>query len=211
MQTEEIIQGSPEWFELRKGRATGSEIHKILGVQGFGQTGKTYAFEKAVEIVFGLPDEDEQVETWDMARGKQLEPLAFQKFADTNFFEVKKCSFIPYGENAGASPDGETSNKGVVEIKCPRRSKFFKYILNGKKEISKEYMAQIQMEMKSAKAEIGYFFNYYLDKGFEMHHEIIIEPDLKIQNLIDERLEEFVSIRDSYVKELRNNTQFNFL
>lgn len=211
MQTEEIIQGTEEWFNLRKGRATGSEIYKLLGARGLGETGKTYAFEKAVEIVFGLPDEDERLETWDMLRGKQLEPLAFQKFAENNFFEVQKCSFIPYGENAGSSPDALTSNNGVLEIKCPRRTKFFRYILHGAKEISSEYMSQIQMEMKSANAEVGYFFNYYLDKGFEMHHEIIVEPDLKIQELIDERINEFVEIRDSYVVELRNNTQFNFL
>ena len=45
----ESNQRSEEWFKQREGRATASEIHKLMGIKGLGETGKTYAFEKAIE------------------------------------------------------------------------------------------------------------------------------------------------------------------
>lgn len=53
-----MLQRSEDWFEARKGRFTASDIHKLLGVRGLGQTGESYIFEKAVEEVFGLDEED---------------------------------------------------------------------------------------------------------------------------------------------------------
>jgi hypothetical protein len=37
-----IEQRSEEWFEMRKGRITSSEIYKIMGKDNFSETAKTY-------------------------------------------------------------------------------------------------------------------------------------------------------------------------
>ena len=42
-------QRSNEWLEQRYGKFTSSEIHKLLGVRGLGETGKNYAIDKAIE------------------------------------------------------------------------------------------------------------------------------------------------------------------
>ena len=190
----EITQRTDEWFNHRLGKCTASEIHKILGIKGFGETGETYTFEKACEIVFGLPDEDEQIETRDTRRGKELEPLAFSKFKELkefDFLEVENVGFINYNNYSGASPDGKVSNNSNLEIKCPRRNKFFKLIVKGFDAIDKTY-----------------FFNYYIDKGFEMWHEIEVYPDDKIIKLIDERLLMFYDKREDYIHQIKKNQQF---
>ncbi|WP_448607612.1 lambda exonuclease family protein [Paenimyroides ceti] len=213
MRQVEIQQRTKEWFELRTGRATGSEISKILGIKTFGLTGESYAYEKACEMVFGLPDEEESFESFDMIRGRELEPLAFNKFKELkefDFLDVSETTFIPYGEYAGASPDGFVSDNSSLEIKCPRRNKFFRYIAFGKDEISKEYYSQMQMQMLCAKTDRTYYFNYYIDNGFEMWHEIVVERDEEHIDFIKSRLDMFKEKRDSYIDSIKKNMQFVF-
>ena len=60
----EMEQRSDDWFSQRQGKCTASEIYKILGVRGFGETGETYTFDKACEMIFGLPSEEERIDTF---------------------------------------------------------------------------------------------------------------------------------------------------
>ena len=203
-------QRSNDWFEARKGRFTGSQIHKLLGVKGLGETGKTYAFENACDIVFGF-NEDEGFTSFDMQRGIDLEPIAFNKFAELkqlDFISVEKCTFFPYGDNAGASPDGIVGDKAILEIKCPKPYKFFNLVANGVAEIDKNYFQQMQMEMLCTNSEKAYFFNYIIYNGIPMWHELIVERDEKVIDLIKERIIEATEIRDEYVLKLKSNIQF---
>lgn len=205
-----IVQRSSEWRDMRAGRFTGSEIHKLLGIKGLGKTGESYAFEKAVEIVFGR-DEDENFESFDMKRGKELEPYAFAKFKEMKeleFTNVEECVFFPYGDNAGASPDGLCGDDGVVEIKCPRPTKFFNIVANGLSVIDSEYYDQMQMEMLCAKCDKAYFFNYLIYNGQPMWHELLIERDETRISFIKARIEEATIVRDRFVEQLKNNAQF---
>lgn len=209
--SETIQQRSNEWFEQRRGKCTASELHKIMGVKGFGETGETYTFEKACEIVFGLPDDDEKITTFDMLRGQQLEPLAFNKLKEIkelDFLEVEASEFILYNDYSGASPDGKVSNNYNVEIKCPKRNNFFKIVALEEKAIKKEYFLQMQFQMMTTKTEGTYFFNYYIDKGFEMWHEIEVLPCEKTIKLIDERLKMFYEKREGYINLIKKNKQF---
>src|ERR1019366_6140597 len=141
-----------EQHELRRGKFTGSEIIKILGIKGLGDTGDSYAFEKAVEIVFGIDEDAEEIlsNNWDVKRGNELEPLAFRKFSElksADFITVDKCQFFAHADNAGASPDGIVGTDAVLEIKCPKPNKLLKLMALGSSEIDKGYVAQMQMEM----------------------------------------------------------------
>jgi predicted phage-related endonuclease len=200
-----MLQRSDEWHELRAGRFTGSEVHKLMGVKGMGQTGDTYAFEKACDIVFGRNLEEKFV-SYDMARGVELEPVAFEKFQELSFNEVNECGFFCYGDNFGASPDGIISDNGVLEIKCPKPLKLFGLIAGN--QIDNEYIYQMQSEMLVTNSDYCAFFNYSIYNGHPMWHEIIIKRDQSIIDKILERVEEAVLVRDKYVELLRNNTQF---
>lgn len=203
-------QRSENWYNERLGKFTASEIHKLLGVKGLGQTGETYAFEKACELVYGI-DEEESFISYDMQRGITLEPLAFRKFKELKemeFIEVKESYFFPYTENAGASPDGVVGEDAILEIKSPRSKKFFNLVAKGYDAIDKEYIAQMQMQMLCSNSQRCHFFNYIIFNSQEMWHDIIVERDEKMIELIKERIAEAVKIRDDYKQYLIENKQF---
>jgi len=204
-------QRSDDWFKARLGRFTASLITDLLGDKGLGLTGDTYAFEKACEIVYGI-DEEEDFSSFDMKRGVELEPLAFRKFQemkDLEFIDVKESYFFPFTDNAGASPDGLVGNDAILEIKCPRSKKFFKLVAKGVSAIDKIYIHQMQMQMLCSNSQRCHFFNYIIFNGVEMWHELIVERDEKIIELIKERIKEAVKIRDEYVEYLIKNQQFD--
>lgn len=205
-----MLQRSSDWFDARKGRFTASDIHKLLGVRGLGQTGESYIFEKAIEEVFGLDEEDTFVSN-DMQRGITLEPLAFRKFKELkefDFLDVQETTFFSFGSHAGASPDGLVGNDAILEIKCPRPTKFFNLVAKGIEAIDKEYIAQMQMQMLCTNSVKAYFFNYIIFNGKEMWHEIEVERDEKMIDLIKERIGQAIKIKQDFVQYLITNKQF---
>lgn len=206
-----MLQCSEDWFEARKGRFTASDIHKLLGVRGLGQTGESYIFEKAVEEVFGLEDKEDEFVSKDIQRGVTLEPLAFRKFKELkefDFLDIQETTFFPYGSHAGASPDGLVGNDAILEIKCPRPTKFFNLVAKGIEAIDKEYIAQMQMQMLCTNSNKAYFFNYIIFNGKEMWHEIEVQRDEKMIDLIKERIEQAIKIKQDFVEYLITNKQF---
>jgi len=205
-----MLQRSEEWFKARLGRFTASEIHKLMGVKGLGLTGESYCFEKASEIVFGV-DEEDSFTSYDMQRGTTLEPLAFRKFKELKepeFIEVKECTLFPYGNDACASPDGLVGNDAVLEIKCPRSTKFFNLVAKGVDAIDKEYFYQMQFQMMCTNSIKAHFFNYQIFNGVEMWHEIEVDRCEETIKKIDERIKEATVLRNEFIEYLINNKQF---
>lgn len=204
-------QRSPEWHLARAGRFTASEIHKLLGVQGLGKTGLTYAFEKACEIVMGI-DLSWNVETWDMRRGTETEPEAFavlKQIMAAEFLQIEECSFFPYGDNAGASPDGIVIGKPIIsEIKCPRPEKVLALIRDGESGIDPDHMKQMQMEMLCTNSDVCYYFNYSTWNDKPIYHLIKVKRDESIIEKIKVRIDEAVQKRDEYAQQLLTNKQF---
>jgi len=201
-------QRSKEWYDIRKGRFTASRISELMGVKGLGLTGENYAFELACEEVFGI-EEDNEFISYDMQRGINLEPMAFEKFKsikELEFIDVEKCSFFVYGQNSGASPDGLVGTDSILEIKCPRSTKFFKLIKDG--IIDKNYIYQMQMQMMCTNSIKAHFFNYLIFNGREMWHEIIVERDETIIDLIKSRIEDATKLKEEFKEYLINNKQF---
>lgn len=207
-----LEQRSSEWFDARLGKFTASRISELLGIRGLNKTGDNYCFEKAVELVYGK-DEEDDFTSFDMQRGITLEPLAFRKFQELkemDFITVEEASFFSYGKNSGASPDGMVDKDAVLEIKCPRSTKFFGLIKDGKEAIDPGYYDQMQMQMLCTKSDRAHFFNYQIFNGVEMWHELIVDRDEERIELIKERILEATEVRDKYVKTLMENQQFEW-
>ena len=203
-----MLQRSKEWYDARLGRFTASRISELMGVKGLGLTGENYAFELACEEVFGI-EEDADFVSYDMQRGINLEPMAFEKFKlikQLEFIDVQKCSFFAYGQNSGASPDGLVNNVAILEIKCPRSNKFFKLVKDS--IIDKNYIYQMQMQMMCTNSIKAHFFNYLIFNGVEMWHEIIVERDEKMIDLIKSRINEASKLKEEFKQYLINNKQF---
>ena len=113
-----IEQRSPEWFEIRKGKITSSEIHKIMGKGDFNETAKSYLLEKVCELYGGVTEPATGTAlTW----GTELEPVAIQHYEEVKGVKVEKASFIPFDKYYGGSPDGLLT-PGIIEVKCPFKS-----------------------------------------------------------------------------------------
>jgi hypothetical protein len=200
-------QRSNEWLAQRYGKFTASEIYKLLGARGLGETGKTYAIDKAIEQLYGQMNEN--FVSYDMQRGIEQEPLAFEKFksiVSLDFLEVETCGFFEDSEHSGSSPDGLVSDDGILEIKCPNSTNFFKVVATG--EIDPKYFAQMQKQMNDTKRSKAYFFNYLIHEGKEYHHLIIVNRDEDfITNMID-RIEQATEIKTEYINLINNNKQF---
>lgn len=203
---ESVQQRSLEWHQERLGKFTASEIHKLMGIKGLGETGKTYAFEKAVEELYG--EVEDNFVSYDMERGTELEPLAFAKFKELKsleFLEVKNCWFFS-GDFHGASPDGLVSDDATLEIKCPKATTFFKLVADG--EVDKKYFYQMQHQMMLTGREKSYFFNYFIFEGQEFWHEIIVNRDDKVCDLIWDRILEAEEIKQEYINKLKSKQQW---
>jgi len=153
----DIIQGTPEWFEARRGKVTGSRIADVLmksNLAGY----RNYLAQLACERITGTVEES--YESYDMARGKELEPLARSLYEFLNDVKVVEVGFVdhPYIPMMGCSPDGLIIDKeatesddvghieGMIEIKCPKSAQHQDLLLGG--AIDGKYIKQMQ-EQKS--------------------------------------------------------------
>lgn len=203
----ESVQRTLNWHQQRLGRFTASEIYKLMGIKALGLTGQSYAFDKAVEELFG--EVEENFVSYDMERGIELEPLAFAKFKELksfDFIDVTECGFFNLGDNAGASPDGLVGEDAILEIKCPKANTFFKLVATN--EIDDKYLYQMQMQMLATGRNKAHFFNYYIFEGLEYWHEIIIDKDEAICEKILNRIFEAETIKNEYKLNLINNKQW---
>lgn len=202
-----IEQRTEEWHNQRNGKFTASEIYKLMGAKGLGETGKSYAIDKAIEELYGKVDDDFM--SFDMQRGIETEPLAFNNFCDVmdlNFVTVTNCGFFDNCNHSGASPDGLVGEDGILEIKCPKASTFFKLVATN--EIDPKYFYQMQMQMMSTKRNKGYFFNYIIIDGVEYSHTIEVLKDDVICDKVNLRILEAVEIKKEYINKINKNKQF---
>jgi hypothetical protein len=110
-----------EQREMRAGRFTGSEIHKLMGVKGFGKTGETYITEKVAEHLTGEPIKPE-FSSASTQWGIDHELEAQLHFEAATGSKVKTCETIDNGMICG-TPDGLLIDKPIgFEIKCPFNS-----------------------------------------------------------------------------------------
>ena len=208
-----IEQRTDEWFEARRGKFTASNISQILtkgkSKDSVGVSLHSLALDKAIEQLYGV--ERDNFISFDMQRGVDLEPKAFSKLSEIlaeDFIETTEASFVAYGYNAGASPDGLASNNWNIEIKCPNRLNFFKFVAS--EDIKKEYIDQMQMQMLATGTEGTYFFNYYEDaNGRVFHHLIEVLRDEERIQLIKERLEIAIESKNSAMEEIKHKAQYN--
>lgn len=196
-----IEQRSQEWFEIRKGKVTSSEIHKIMGRDALTETAKTYLLEKVCELYGGVAEPAVGAAlTW----GTELEPVAIEHYEKLTKIKVEKASFIPIGLHYGGSPDGLVAKEGIIEVKCPFKSaNHFKHgMINTAekfKKIAPNYYWQCVSNMICAETQWCDFISY--DPRVQEEYQMFIfrlERDEEEMIFLQERLK----IALEYMKEL---------
>ena len=142
-----------------------------MGALTLSAGAKTYAEEKAAELLFTADELEPQLSTVDIRRGKEREEsacLALSLHLDSElFFTGDDQRFITLGDSAGATPDGRIgSAHGVTfDVKSPDRLHHLSNILsikNGEnlKSVSPIYYWQQQCQIAAAEADYGYWCSY---------------------------------------------------
>lgn len=144
----DIIQGSNEWVEIRKGKQTASRIIDILpGKKGpYTAKRKNYMAQLVCEILTG--NVEETFCSKEMQWGKDNEPLARSRYEIETGDMVTEEGFKDHDniEGFGASPDGNIpAKKKGLEIKCPNTATHLDTILNG--TVKYDYIVQMHVGM----------------------------------------------------------------
>lgn len=121
-------QGTPEWFEVRRGKFTASNFNDLFMKES------TIGFQKAIykvafERLTGKSPE-EFISNY-MQRGNELESEAREFYEMETFNKVHQIGFIEKDEWVGCSPDGLIGEDGMIEIKCPAFNTQINYLLDG--------------------------------------------------------------------------------
>lgn len=169
MQDRIVPQRTPEWQEQRKLRITGSRVGAILGLSPWQKPKDV--MREMVRQYHGAPSEFAGGPHID--HGVNNEQRALLCFMRESGLNVEECGFFAYGDRMGASPDGLTSDGGVLELKVPYS------LRNGGefKPLSEQphYAAQVQMEMLAAGRDHAYFAQYIAPKGDPLAHDYVPE------------------------------------
>ena len=150
----DMEQNSPDWFNIRLGLFTSSQIFNLF-VKGRGDTisksAETYITQKAIETIYPL--EVEGFSSKAMQWGTEHEDNARSVYEVLTGNEVSNGGFYIFDENTGSSPDGLVGDDGIVEIKCPyTRINHINNVINLKDDVdlyklSKQYYYQVHHQM----------------------------------------------------------------
>ncbi len=143
-----IEQGHIDWFKLRVGKVTASELGNLL-TPTFelrkGETPKTYVYSKVAEAYQGRP----LISTgsWQTEQGNIREDEAIPWLALEKDWKILPGGFIETDDGrAGCSPDGLVQGKDFgIEVKCPEAVNHVRYLSEG--VLPNAYMAQVYGSM----------------------------------------------------------------
>lgn len=188
-----IVQGSDEWLELRRGMITASEMKLILTPTlkiASNDKEKAHLYELAAQRITGYVEPCYISD--DMLRGYEDEIEARQLYSE-HYAPVQEVGFIvsdSLGFNIGYSPDGLVGEDGQIEVKGRRQKHQLKTIIEcvPANIIPDEYMMQIQTGLIVTGRKWCDFISY---SGGMLMATIRVFPDLKIQNAIIQAATEF--------------------
>lgn len=196
-----ISQGSDQWDQIRVGRFTSSELHRLMGaayremtaeeLKARPKTGKgsavkrievyeslsdaaeTYIKLKVAETITGIKNDNSYA--YPLVYGKEMEPNAVDYFQEKTGLECEEIGFIAFGDHAGGSPDRKTSD-GILEVKCPYTIEMqIDYLMLTDqwdlKRLKPEYFWQCQANLLFTNAELCHFITY--DPRYPEKHRMV--------------------------------------
>lgn len=182
----ELVQGTPQWLELRKTKITATDAAVILGASPWKTKHQLY-HEKLSDAPPAPPNSY-------MQRGIDLEPSARELFIITSGIEVFPRVVI--NDWAMASLDGMSScEKYIVEIKCPG-SKAHKMAVSGK--IPDYYYPQLQHQMYVCGVQMAYYFSFDGIDGVTIE---VPRDQEYIEKMVDEELKFYYCLMNQVLPE----------
>ena len=193
MKIHNFEQRTDEWYAIRKGKMTASNAETIIAN---GKGLETYIYNLMAEYYSSA--EKENYINADMQRGIDLEPEAKIEFQFYTGLDIKEVGCVELNDYILASPDGLIGNDGLIEIKCPNDSIYFKLLLSN--NIKPEYIAQMQMQMYVTDRQYCYFVSY--NPNFEK--SLYIKKINRDEEMID-KLKKGLERGTQLIKEIKEN------
>lgn len=154
-------QRSPEWFQARLGRLTGSRAADMLSTIKAGEAAarRDLRIQLAVERLTNTLQEDVFINPA-MQRGIDCEPLAFAAYESLTGQVAVRTGFLAHTAHlAGCSLDGHIDHfAGILEVKCPKSATHLGYLRSGK--VPAAYLPQITHNLWITGAEWCDFLSF---------------------------------------------------
>jgi hypothetical protein len=163
MKIHTVPQGHIDWFKLRMGKVTASELGNLLTPEWKPRTGempRSYLYSKVAEAWRGSP----LISTgsWATEQGQIREEEAIPWLALENNWDIREGGFIEHDSGkCGCSPDGivgEGESMFGIECKSPEPANHVRYLMEG--ELPKAYVAQVHCSLYVTGASHWIFFSY---------------------------------------------------
>lgn len=142
-----LIQGTDEWHDQRRGLITASAVGKLITAKTFkpasNDVSRGLTATLVAERITGYTEPVYVSD--DMWRGVEDEPRARDKYAEHYHVDVREVGFMTedkWGFTLGYSPDGLVGDDGLIEVKSRRSKRQLETILADLVPI--ENMAQLQ-------------------------------------------------------------------
>ena len=143
--SDEIVQGTDAWKQLRAGKVTASRVKDIVATTktGYSTSRDKYMTQLLLERLTNTVAESYSNDA--MSWGTEQEPFARAAYEAAKSVMVDQVAFVnhPTIEQAGASPDGIVGD-GLVELKCPMSHTHLESLLGG---LDDQYKVQVQWQM----------------------------------------------------------------
>ena len=202
-------QRSEAWHEARLGRVTGTRFKELM----MGESTKGYkdlVTNIACEII--TQRAEETYINAIMEEGIETEPTARKEYEAIFYIEIKEVGFIIpdadtiYHDWIGISPDGLTSDNGMIEIKCPLMKTHLEYIQDNK--LPAEYEKQVQGQLFVTELDYCDFISYVDDmKPFIIRVKPNKALHLEFQkrlNILIEQVKQKIELYNKYNHESDN-------
>lgn len=181
----DMLQGSEEWFDTRRGLLTASEMKLIITPAkleySISEKEKLHLYELAAQRTSGYVEPHFIGDH--MMMGKENEVLARQAYSK-RYAPVTECGFITndkWGFTLGYSPDGLVGEDGQIEAKSRVQKYQFETIITPIPPA--EYSIQLQTGLLISERKWCDFLSYPEQGGLPMKR-IRVLPDEKVQAAI---------------------------
>lgn len=148
-------QGTPEWFECRRGIPTASRFATVMA-KGEGKTRREYMLRLLGERLTGDPTESYKNEH--MERGHEMEAEARDMYEFMTDLDTRRVGFLRNGDK-GCSPDSLVGEVGGCEIKTKLPHLQLDVLLRDR--LPPEHVAQCQGFLWVAEREWVDFVSYW--------------------------------------------------
>jgi predicted phage-related endonuclease len=181
-----VTQGSAEWYALRLGMLTASEMRLILTPTlklAANDKERAHVYELVAQRITGFVEPSYVSD--DMLSGKEEEFYAREEYR-RHYAPVKEIGFVTnnrFGFQIGYSPDGLVGEEGQIEVKSRRQKYQVETIIENAAEqtIPVEYALQVQTGLLVTERKWCDFISYCGGAGMLT---IRVYPDSKIQEAI---------------------------